>query len=186
MATAQEAGVLAEQPTPFSVWLDLHLLSKPGASKPALPIRFESFQNEPVAAKDGEPPMTVYRLRLRRMPSLHREVLLRVLFDDITGMQPVVTAWTESGRELFRSATLGVGAGLPASESLVVPLDGADYLDIDVPGDGSNVRGVLASSLKDVTVRQTLDFQAARKCKTRSAISPRPSPPSRTRSSSAE
>ncbi len=161
MATAQEAGVLAEPPTPFSVWLDLHLLSKPGAAKPALPIWFESFQNEPVAAKDGEPPMTVYRLRLRRMPSLHREILLRVLFDDIAGMQPVVTAWTESGRELFRSATLGVGAGLPTSESLVVPLEGADYVDIDVPGDGSSIRGVLASSLKDVTTRQTLDFQAA-------------------------
>ena len=46
----------------FSVWLDLHLLSKPGATKPALPIWFESFQNEPVAAKDGTPPTTVYRL----------------------------------------------------------------------------------------------------------------------------
>jgi hypothetical protein len=161
MANAQEAGVLTDQPTAFSVWLDLHVLSKPGAAKPALPIWFESFQNEPVAAKDGAAPKTVYRLRLRRMPSLHRELLLRLFFDDLAGMQPVVTAWTESGRELFRAAPLGVGAGLPTSESLVVPLDGADYLDIDVPGDGSSVRGVLASSLKDATTKQTIDFRAA-------------------------
>ena len=33
------------------MWLDLIALSKPGAAKPALPIWFESFQNEPVAAK---------------------------------------------------------------------------------------------------------------------------------------
>ena len=161
LAAAQESAVLTDQPTPFSVWLDLNVLSKSGAAKPALPIWFESFQNEPVAAKNGTPPTTVYRLRLRRMPSLHRELLLRVFFDDITGMQPVITAWTESGRELFRGAQMGVGAGLPSSESAVVPLDGADYLDITVPGDGSSIRGVLASSLKDAATKQTLDFQAA-------------------------
>ena len=161
LATAQDAGVMAEQPTPFSVWLDLVLLSKPGAGKPALPIWFESFQNEPVAAKDGEPPKTVYRMRLRRMPSLHREILLRVFFDDLPGVQPAVSAWTETGRELFRGPAMGVGAGLPTNESITVPLDGADYLDIAVPGDGSNLRGVLASSLKDKTVKQTIDFYAA-------------------------
>jgi hypothetical protein len=103
----------------------------------------------------------VYRLRLRRMPSLHRELLLRVFFDDLAGMSPVVTAWTESGRELFHSAAMGVGAGLPSSESLVVPLDGADYIDLTVPGNGSSIRGVLASSLKDAATKQTIDFQVA-------------------------
>ena len=161
LATAQESGVTSEQPTSFSVWLDLNVLARPGAPKPALPIWFESFQNEPVAAKDGEPPRTVYRLRVRRMPSLHREILLRVFFDDITGMQPSVSAWTESGRSLFQSETLGVGAGLPTNDSVIVPLDGADYVDVIVPGNGSNLRGVLASSLKDVTAKQTIDFHAA-------------------------
>jgi hypothetical protein len=160
LATAQDGGVITEQPTSFSVWLDLKVLAQPGAAKPALPIWFESFQNEPVAAADGEPPRTVYRMRLRRMPSLHRELLLRVFFDDVTGLQPVVTAWTESGRQLFDGAPMGVGAGLPSSDSVIVPLDGADYLDITVPGDGSSIRGVLASSLKDASVKQTLDFQA--------------------------
>ena len=159
LATAQEAGVIAEQPTSFSVWLDLNALSKPGAAKPAMPIWFESFQNEPVAAKDGEPPRTVYRLRLRRMPSLHRELLLRVFFDDLPGLQPTVSAWTEAGRELSQGLPMGVGAGLPTSESVIIQIDGADYLDITAPGDGSNIRGVLASSLKDVTTRQTIDFQ---------------------------
>ena len=151
---------MSEQPTSFSVWLDLNVLARPGAPKPALPIWFESFQNEPVASKDGEPPRTVYRIRLRRMPSLHRELLLRVFFDDITGMQPAVSAWTESGRELFQGAPMGIGASLPSSESVVVPIDGADYVDVIVPGNGSNIRGILASSLKEAAAKQTIDFQA--------------------------
>jgi hypothetical protein len=160
-ATAQETAVISEQPTPFSVWLDLSLLSRPGAAKPSLPIWFESFQNEPVPARDGEPPLTVYRLRLRRMPSLHRELFLRVFFDDFTGIQPVVSVWTETGRELFRANPMGVGAGLPSSETIVVPLTGADYIDLAVPGDGTTIRGLLAGSLKDAITKQTLDFQAA-------------------------
>jgi hypothetical protein len=126
-----------------------------------MPIWFESFQNEPVAAKDGAPATTVYRLRLRRMPSLHRELLLRTFFDDREGALPVISAWTESGRELYRSPQLGSGTGLPTNETVVVPVEGADYLDIVVPGDGNNVRGVLASSLKENVTRQTIDFQPA-------------------------
>jgi hypothetical protein len=160
LATAQEAAPLTDQPTAFSVWLDLNALSKPGAEKPALPIWFESFQSEPVAAKDGTPPGTVYRMRLRRMASLHHEVLLRIFFDDIVGLQPVVTAWTETGREMFRSAALGAGVNLPTNESLVVPIEGVDYVDVAVAGDGSNIRAVFASSLKNASTRQTIDFLA--------------------------
>jgi hypothetical protein len=159
-AAAQESSPLSEQPTAFSVWLDLNALSKPGAEKPALPIWFESFQSEPVAAKNGAPPKTIYRMRLRRMPSLHREVLLRIFFDDVIGLQPVVTAWTESGKEQFRSPALGSSLNLPTSESLVIPVEGADYIDLEVAGDGSNVRAVFATSLKEATTRRAIDFLA--------------------------
>jgi hypothetical protein len=157
---AQEAAPILEQPTSFSVWLDLNALSRPGAEKPALPIWFESFQSELVPAKNGTPPKTVYRLRLRKMPSLHREVLLRVFFDDVIGLQPVVTAWTETGREQFRSAALGSGIGLPTHESVVIPVETSDYIDVEVAGDGSNLRAVFATSLKDSAVRRTIDFTA--------------------------
>ncbi len=157
-AAPAPASGIAEQTTPFSVWLDIRALSKPGAAKPALPIWFESFQSEPIPAKEGNPPGTVYRLRLRRMPALHHELLLLVFFDDLPDLQPIVTAWTESGREQFRSPALGSGVCLPNSDSVVVPLDGTDYVDVEVPGNGSNIRGVLASSLKDVSTRHSIDF----------------------------
>ena len=161
LASAQESAFLADQPTAFSVWLDLNALSKPGAAKPALPIWFESFQTEPVQAQNGALQKTIFRLRLRRMPSLHHELLLRIFFDDLPDRHPVITAWTESGKEQFRGAALGTGLGLPTSESIVVPLDGADYVDVETVGDGTNIRGVFASSLKDALTRQTIDFQPA-------------------------
>lgn len=159
LATAQEAAFLTDQPTAFSVWLDLNALSKPGAPKPALPIWFESFQTEPVQTASGATAKTIFRLRLRRMPSLHHELMLRIFFDDRPNTNPVVTAWTESGKELFRSPALGMGLGLPSSESLVLPLDGVDYVDIEAVGDGGNVHKIFAGSLKEVVTRQTIDFQ---------------------------
>ena len=43
----------------------------------------------------------------------------------------------------MRSAPLGQGLGLPSSETLAVPMDGADYLEFAAPGDGYAVtRGV--------------------------------------------
>ena len=158
VSAAMAEEPLPEQPTPFSVWLDFSVLSRPGAADPALPIWFESLQTLRTPAVGEEPPKTIYRLRLRRLPSLQKELLVRVFFDDLPDMQPTVSAWTETGTERFRSKPLGTGLALPTSESLIVPLDGADYLDVEVPGNGSNVRGTLATSLKDITVRQAIDF----------------------------
>lgn len=158
---AEEATPLSEQPTPFSVWLDFAVLTKPNAEHPVFPIWFESFQAESFPATGTEPPRTSYRMRLRKLPSLQRQMLLRVYFDDASGMSPVVSAWSETGRERFTSGPLGYGVGLPTNESVVVPLDGTDYVEIQVPGDGTSVRGALASSLKDATGLQTIDFQQA-------------------------
>lgn len=166
MALAQTPGAatdsapLTEEITPFSVWLDFNVLALPGSASPALPVWFESFHQSSVPATGAEPPKTTFRLRLRRMPTLHRELLLRVYFDDLPEMQPVVTAWSETGAERFRSPALGTGVGLPTSQSVVIPLDGADYLDIEVPGDGSSIRGAFTSSLKEATTLRANDFLA--------------------------
>jgi hypothetical protein len=161
LCMAAETLPLPDQPAAFSVWLDFPALARPGAADLALPIWFEGLQTLRSPAQGEEPPKTIYRLRVRRLPSLQNEVLLRVFFDDLPGMQPVVSGWTETGRERFRSDPLGTGVGLPTSDSIIAPLDGVDYLDLEVPGNGSTVRGTLASSVKEVSVRQTLDFQPA-------------------------
>lgn len=161
LCMAAEPTPLAEQPAPFSVWLDFPALARLGAADPSLPIWFEALQTLRTPAQGAEPPKTFYRVRIRRLPSLQTEMLLRVFFDDLPDMQPVVSGWTETGRERFRSEPLGEGVGLPTSEAVIVPLEGVDYIDIEVSGNGSNVRGTLAASLKEVPVRQTLDFHNA-------------------------
>ena len=60
-----------------------------------------------------------------------------------------MSAWSEAGKQRFLSPPLGEGIGLPTNESMVIPLEGADYLDVEVPGDGSTIRGAFASSLKE-------------------------------------
>ena len=153
-----QAQELRVQPTPFSVWLDFEKLSTPNPPKVALPIWLESVQSEPVPARGDSPEQTAFRIRLRRMPHLNPEIQLRVFFQDIAGRSPVVTGWTETGSRLYESPSLGAGLNLPSSATLTVPVDGLDYLDVTVPGDGSNVRGVFAATLRKTEGRATLDF----------------------------
>ena len=155
---AEESAPIAEQPVPFSVWLDFNSLAKANAPLPALPIWFQSLQSEAVPANGDTPPKTLFRLRLRRLPDLHHEMLFRVFFDDLPDMQPVISAWSEAGKERFRTTLPGSGTGLPTHESIILPVEGTDYVDIEVPGDGSSIRGAFASSLKDAPTRQTTDF----------------------------
>ncbi len=154
-AFAQDA---VEQPAPFTAWLDFNVLGRANAPQPSLPIWFESFQSDLIPATPTAPPHTVFRLRMRRMASLHRDLLLRVYFDDLPDMQPVISAWTETGRERFHGQVLGTGIGLPSQDSVVIPVEDTDYIDIEVPGDGTNVRGAFLSSLRTAEVKQSFDF----------------------------
>lgn len=179
IAAASEAQELAVQPTPFTVLLDFAALRAPAAPKPALPIWLESVNTIPAttAAKttgttDGEnlsaglpeaqeTPHTTIRIRLRSMPGLNDTLLLRLFFDDLAAAHPTVTAWSETAVQSFTSGPLGAGLELPVSESMSIPTQDVAYLDIDVSGDGSNLRKVLLTTLKKSTVSQALDFAPA-------------------------
>jgi hypothetical protein len=90
---------------------------------------------------------------------LHREMEMRIFFEDLPGAQPTVTGWTETGQGRYQSGPLGSGVGLPNSETLIIPVTDLDYLDISVPGDGRTIRGIFLSSVKLSQARFSLDFQ---------------------------
>ena len=159
--SAQE---LQSQAAPFTAWLDFKALANPDAPRPPLPIWLESVQVNSTGdqAQSGvSSKKTTYRLRLRNFAGLNDQVMLRVYFTDQQGAQPVVSSWTEIGEQVGDSKTLGSGVGLATSETVILPTKGVDYVEIETPGDGSNVRGALVASLKDSTTKQATDFDSS-------------------------
>lgn len=155
MLPAQE---LREQPTPFSLWLDFQ--TKPGPKVPGgVPIWFESVQKAVQPGQQAPNQSTTLRIRLRPLGGLTQMLQMRLFFDDRPGMAPVITGWSETGAERFRSQPLGSGLNLPASETLLIPAGDIDYLEINVPGNGANLRGAFLASLKKAEVFHALDFE---------------------------
>jgi hypothetical protein len=148
------AQELRLQPTPFSVTLDF----QHPPSKPSYPIWLESVEKTQ-AADVFAPRKTTQRLRLRRLGQLNAEILLRLFFEDLPGRNPVVSGYTETGRQLYASPAMGAGLAITTSESLSIPVLELDYLEITVPGDGSTLLGAFLCTLTKSQVRHALDFE---------------------------
>jgi hypothetical protein len=97
-------------------------------------------------------------LPFRRFGDLNDQVLLRVFFDDVKGLSPTVVGKAANGRALFLHGPFGSGLDLPSSETISVPMAGVDFLEIEAPGDGRNVRGAFVSTLKQTDAWHALDF----------------------------
>ncbi len=144
---------LARQPTAYTAWLDLR--GKPPAE---LPIWIERVDKQTFPADATQAERTVDRIRFRHFAGLVDTVLMRVYFDDQPGAQPVLSGWSEIGTRVLAPQTLGQGLGLPSTETLSIPMAGLDYVDIEAPGDGYAVRGVLAVAIRKTETSEALDF----------------------------
>ncbi|MEQ1861949.1 MAG: hypothetical protein ABMA13_18675 [Chthoniobacteraceae bacterium] len=153
IASGVHGQELKVQPTPFTTWLDFRALTRPGAAKPGLPIWIEGVQR--VADATGR---TVYRIRLRHLGGLGDQLQLRLFYRDLPNAGPSVTGWTETGSQPFSAGPLGQGFGVDTSETLIVPAGALDYLDVEAPGDGSNLRGAFVSALRRDSIWHALDF----------------------------
>jgi len=154
-ATGAGAQDLQIQPTPFTAWLDFHALTRLGVASKGLPIWIESVQR--VTSVPGK---TIFRIRFRHVGGLDEQLQLRIFFRDLPNAQPNVTGWTETGLQPLVAGPFGSGLGLDTSETLLVPAAELDYLDVELPGDGRNLRGAFLSSLRRQTVWHSFDFAA--------------------------
>ena len=149
---------LQSQPVPFTAYLDFKALAADPMT--SLPIWLASVEfDSPKTDGTSAPAQTTFRLRFRKMPGINDQMLMRLYFDDLKEATPVVTAWTELGECLSGPKPLGNGIGLPASESVTFTMAGVDYIDITVPGSGSNVQGAFLSSVKTAEILKALDFE---------------------------
>lgn len=155
---AADAQELQEQPTPFSTWVDFQALGSLHAPKQAQPIWLESVRRIPRPANSNAPARTTFRIHLRRVGALNGHLQMRLFFDDLAGAAPVVSGWSETGARHFLSNPLGSGLTLATSESLVIQAETLDYIDVSVPGDGTNIRGAFLATLKKADTLHAIDF----------------------------
>ncbi|MDQ6939722.1 MAG: hypothetical protein M3119_06145 [Verrucomicrobiota bacterium] len=123
-----------------SAWLDLRQTTN--ATPQVTPRWIESITLVPVQPKDGSPTHTVFRIRVQHPRADLQSMLLRLFFDDKPQQRPSIIAWDESGTQILQSGALGAGIDLSTSETILLPMIGVSCIDVDVPGDGSTVRGV--------------------------------------------
>jgi hypothetical protein len=134
------AATNAAQATPNTAWLDLRQNS-PANSKPqSAPDWVESVALVP-APPNTPDAKTVFRIRVTRPPGDYHMLFFRLFFDDTPNARPDLVAWDESGSQILRSGQLGSGIDLPNSDSVVIPMMNDSAIDVEVPGDGKNIRG---------------------------------------------
>lgn len=154
---AEPASELRVETTPSTAWLDFDRLAFNRWIPGDLPDWLEPVAAETRTGADGTT-TTTFRLRFQQLRDSPWEIQLRLFFDDEKGTAPTVTAWAESGAPRFTCGPLGVGLGLPNSETLTFPAAGTARVEITVPGDGHHVRGVFLALLAAQEVRHALDF----------------------------
>ena len=135
-----------------SAWLDLRQIPAANSKPQATPEWVEAITIVPGTKTPGLPETTIFRIRLAH-PNAEAQVLFfRLFFEDNAEQKPQLTAWDESGTVVMQSGPLGAGIGLPTSESVMVPMLGVSTIDIEVAGDGKNVRGAYLDWMRNAEV----------------------------------
>jgi hypothetical protein len=124
-----------------SAWLDLRQIPAANSKPQTTPDWVESISLVPSEKMPGLPEKTIFRVRVNHPSPEFQVLFVRLFFDDIAEQQPHLTAWDESGTIVVQSGNLGAGTGLATSETLMVPMVGVSTVDVEVPGDGTTIRG---------------------------------------------
>jgi hypothetical protein len=125
-----------------SAWLDLRQTAAANSTPQTAPAWVESVTLIAAEAKEGETPMTVFRIRLTRPNDDLQVLLARVFFTDTANQNPQLVAWDESGSQILQSGPLGQGMNLATSETVMIPMLSVSTIDVEVPGDGKTIRGL--------------------------------------------
>src|SRR5436190_108514 len=124
-----------------SAWLDLRQTSTANSKPQSAPDWVESVTLVPGEATEGNPAKTIFRIRVKRPRTDFQVLFFRLFFNDNPDQKPQLVAWDESGTQLLQSGPLGLGLGMPTSESVMVPMVAVSIIDVEVPGDGKTIRG---------------------------------------------
>ena len=124
-----------------SAWIDLRQVAAVNAKAQSAPSWVEAVTIGPAMSSSPTEKRSVFRIRVSRPKKELNALMFRLFFDDNPKTKPEIIAWDESGTHVVRSGQLGAGLNLPTSETFVIPMVNITTLDVEVPGDGSSVRG---------------------------------------------
>ncbi|MEP6936589.1 MAG: hypothetical protein ABI871_00815 [Chthoniobacterales bacterium] len=122
-------------------WIDLRQSAVVNLKAQAAPSWIDSVALVPSETAPGIAPKTVFRFRVIRPRPEVSVLMFRLFFDDKPEQHPRIIAWDESGTQIIQSGALGLGVDVPSSESMMIPMLGVSAIDVEVPGDGTIVRG---------------------------------------------
>ncbi|CAN5166619.1 hypothetical protein BH20VER2_BH20VER2_07880 [soil metagenome] len=124
-----------------SAWIDLRQSAAAHSKPQHVPAWVESVNLVPVPAREGVAARTIFRIRVAHPSGDLQMLLFRLFFDDKPQQRPIVIVWDELGTQVLRSSELGGGIDLPSSDTILLPMIGVSAIDVEVPGDGTHVRG---------------------------------------------
>ena len=159
VACAQtEAPVLRQRAAPFTIRFDIgDLLAE--RTQQTLPLWLEGLMIQRYPREGELPAHTAVRLRLRKIASLAPVVELRVGLAAGEGTATAM-AWSETGRQVFRSAPFG-SRYEAVTELLRIPAEGANYIELELPGNGERLSELYAAAMRYTQVLHPVDFAPA-------------------------
>jgi len=146
-----------QESTPFSIWLDLPRRAAASWPQTGLPFWVSGVIGFTVTPA-GQPGTTTIEIGLRNLGNLNNRMELRLFFDDVPGAGPTITGRGPNDAQVFTKGPLGQGLGLATSEMLTFAAASVDDVEISVPGDGHNLRGIFLVVLKSEEIEHALDF----------------------------
>ena len=150
---------LATHTTPFTTQIDLGTLMA-GRAQTSLPLWIENLSHHKYRDDTTGLHRTAIRIRLRKLSSLTSHVEFRVGMEAGLEKPAVITGWNETGQQLFASDAIG-SASSQITEVVRIPMDGVDYVELDLPKDGSRLTSLFATILKKSQVLHPVDFPPA-------------------------
>jgi hypothetical protein len=123
-----------------SAWIDLRQQPAGSSNPQTAPDWVEAVNMTAGTGNDGTA-KTIFRIRVAKPAGDFQIMYLRLFFQDKDNARPEIVAWDESGTQVLHSGALGSGTGLASSDSMMVPMKGISTVDVEVSGDGKNVRG---------------------------------------------
>ena len=153
-----EPVVLRQRAAPFTVRFDIgYLLAE--RTQPALPLWLERVMIQRYPREGELAAHTAVRLHLRKLAALAPVVELRIGLSAGKGTATVM-AWSETGRQIYRSEPFGSEHDA-TTELLRIPAEGANYIELELPGRGEGLTELFASAMRYTQVLHPVDFAPA-------------------------